>query len=218
MLNRVRADVAAMRRRDPAARTFLEVLVCYPGLHAVWAHVFFAGPLYSAWPLAGRVVSQVVRLLTGVEIHPGADVGRRVTIDHGAGVVVGETAEISDDVHMYHGVTLGGNDPRPVKRHPTVDDHATIGANATLIGDIHIGENATIGAASVVTNDVPADATVAGSPAERVDETGDNGDATESTDATDATESTGASTDPITDGSETEDEAEGAEEADEADA
>jgi serine O-acetyltransferase len=159
-----------MRDRDPAARGDLEVLLCYPGLHAVWAHVFLAAPLYAAWPLAGRLLSQFVRFLTGVEIHPGADVGRRVTIDHGAGVVIGETAEIGDDVHMYHGVTLGGDDPRPVERHPTVRDGATLGANATLIGDIEVGEKATVGAAAIVTDDVPAGATVAGSPAERIDD------------------------------------------------
>ncbi|MFC3476953.1 serine O-acetyltransferase [Halobacterium litoreum] len=169
MLSRIREDVRAMRRRDPAARGDLEVFLCYPGLHAVWFHVFLAAPLYAAWPLAGRLVSQFARFGTGVEIHPGADVGRRVTIDHGAGVVVGETAEIGDDVHMYHGVTLGGDNPEPVKRHPTVRPGATLGANATLLGDIEIGENSSVGAGSVVTRDVPAGATVAGVPAERVD-------------------------------------------------
>ncbi|WP_418771547.1 serine O-acetyltransferase [Halobacterium yunchengense] len=170
MFARVRDDVAAMRSRDPAATSDLEVLLCYPGLHAVWLHVFLAAPLYRAWPLAGRVASNLARWLTGVEIHPGADLGRRVTIDHGAGVVIGETARVGDDVHMYHGVTLGGDDPRPVKRHPTVREGATLGANATLLGDIEIGEGATVGAASVVTRDVPAGATVAGNPAQRIED------------------------------------------------
>lgn len=168
MLARVREDVRAMRRRDPAAGGRLDVALTYPGLHAVWAHVFLAAPLYQLWPLAGRLVAYWVRAWTGVEIHPDADLGRRVTIDHGDGVVVGETAVVGDDVHLYHGVTLGGNDPRPVKRHPTVRDGATLGANSTLIGDIEIGENASVGAGSVVTKDVPAGATVVGVPAERV--------------------------------------------------
>jgi serine O-acetyltransferase len=169
MLSRVREDVAAMRDRDPAARSDIQVVCCYPGLHALWTHVFIAAPLYDVSPLAGRLVSHLVRWLTGVEIHPAADLGERVTIDHGAGVVVGETSVVGDDVHMYHGVTLGGDDPRPVKRHPTVRDGATLGANATLLGDIEVGENATVGAAAVVTSDVPAGATVAGNPAKRID-------------------------------------------------
>ncbi|MFC7165474.1 serine O-acetyltransferase [Halospeciosus flavus] len=169
MFDRVREDVRTMRERDPAARSTLEVLLCYPGLHAVWGHLL-AHALWPRTPLLARLLSQFVRLLTGVEIHPGADVGRRVTIDHGAGVVVGETAEIGDDVHLYHGVTLGGDSPEPVKRHPTVRDGVTIGANATLLGDIEIGENARVGAGAVVTKDVPADVTVAGIPAKQVGE------------------------------------------------
>jgi serine O-acetyltransferase len=179
MLARVREDVRTMRRRDPAAGSRLDVALTYPGLHAVWAHVLLAAPLYQWWPLAGRLVAYWARFLTGVEIHPDADLGRRVTIDHGDGVVVGETADVGDDVHMYHGVTLGGDDPRPVKRHPTVGDGATLGANATLLGDIEIGENAKVGAGSVVTKDVPAGATVVGVPAERVDD----GDEIEESDA-----------------------------------
>ncbi|MBZ6495061.1 serine O-acetyltransferase [Natrinema longum] len=171
MFERVREDVRAMRERDPAAKGWLEVLLCYPGLHAVWAHrlahrCWNGGP---AGRLFARLLSHVVRLLTGVEIHPAADVGRRVTIDHGMGVVIGETAEIGDDVHMYHGVTLGGDTNEPVKRHPTVENGAQLGANATLLGDITIGADAAVGAGSVVTQDVPAGATVVGVPAERVD-------------------------------------------------
>jgi serine O-acetyltransferase len=169
MFARVREDVRAMRRRDPAAGGRLDVALTYPGLHAVWAHVFLAAPLYSLWPLAGRLVAYFTRFLTGVEIHPDADLGRRVTIDHGDGVVVGETADVGDDVHMYHGVTLGGDTNEPVERHPTVAEGAQLGANATLLGDITIGENAAVGAGSVVTSDVEPGATVVGVPAERVD-------------------------------------------------
>ncbi len=116
--------------------------------------------------LFARLVSQFARWLTGVEIHPGAQIGERVTIDHGMGVVIGETAIMGDDVHLYHGVTLGGASSEPVKRHPTLEDGVTIGANATLLGDITIGTGATVGAGSVVTDSVPPETTVAGIPAE----------------------------------------------------
>ncbi|WP_222915433.1 serine O-acetyltransferase [Natrinema sp. SYSU A 869] len=171
MFRRVREDVRAMCERDPAATGWLEVLLCYPGLHAVWAHRL----AHRCWSrgagcrLLARLFSHLVRWLTGVEIHPAAEIGRRVTIDHGMGVVIGETAEISDDVHMYHGVTLGGDTNEPVKRHPTVEEGAQLGANATLLGDITIGEDAAVGAGSVVTSDVEPGATVVGVPAERVD-------------------------------------------------
>ncbi|QLK24600.1 serine O-acetyltransferase [Natrinema zhouii] len=171
MFRRIREDVRAMHERDPASKGWLEVLLCYPGLHAVWghrlAHRCWAGG--SGCRLLARLFSHLVRLLTGVEIHPGAEIGRRVTIDHGMGVVIGETAEIGDDVHMYHGVTLGGDTNEPVKRHPTIEDGAQLGANATLLGDITIGEDAAVGAGSVVTEDVEPGATVVGVPAERVD-------------------------------------------------
>lgn len=166
MLARIREDVRAMRRRDPAARSTLAVLLTYAGLHAVWGHRLAHRLWTDGHRLAARVLSHLVRGLTGVEIHPAAELGRRVTIDHGMGVVVGETAVVGDDVHLYHGVTLGGNDPRPVKRHPTVEDGVHIGANATLLGDITVGEEARIGAGSVVVRDVPAGATVTGVPAE----------------------------------------------------
>ncbi|MFC6767405.1 serine O-acetyltransferase [Natrinema soli] len=169
MFRRIREDVRAMATRDPAAMGHLEVLLCYPGLHAVWAHLLVHRVWSAGFELTARLLSNVVRLLTGVEIHPGAEIGRRVTIDHGMGVVIGETAEIGDDVHMYHGVTLGGDTNEPVKRHPTVEAGAQLGANATLLGDITIGEDAAVGAGSVVTNDVAPGATVVGVPAERVD-------------------------------------------------
>ncbi|MCU4925950.1 serine O-acetyltransferase [Halobacteria archaeon AArc-dxtr1] len=169
MLRRLREDTRAMCERDPAANRCLEVALTYPGVHAVWGHRI-AHQLWNAgFSLLARVVSHLVRLLTGVEIHPAATVGRRVTIDHGMGVVVGETAEIGDDVHMYHGVTLGGERNEPVKRHPTVEAGVRLGANATLIGDITVGEDATVGAGSVVIEDVPAETTVVGVPAEPAD-------------------------------------------------
>jgi serine O-acetyltransferase len=171
----VRADVDAVHDADPAAKSRLEVLLCYPGLHAVWAHALTHAIWTAGYTLTARVLSQAVRFLTGVEIHPAASVGDQVVVDHGMGVVVGETAEIGDRVQMYHGVTLGGNSPEAVKRHPTVEDDVTIGANATILGDVVVGERANVGAGAVVTDDVPPDATVAGVPAERVDDT-DDGD------------------------------------------
>ena len=165
----MREDVRAMAARDPAAGGRLEVLLGYPGLHAVWAHLLLHRLWNAGFELSARLLSNVVRLLTGVEIHPAAEIGRRVTIDHGMGVVIGETAEIGDDVHMYHGVTLGGDTNEPVKRHPTVEAGVQIGANATLLGDITIGESAAVGAGSVVTRDVEPGATVVGVPAERVE-------------------------------------------------
>jgi serine O-acetyltransferase len=170
VLGRVRADVDAVHDADPAAKSRLEVLLCYPGLHAVWAHALTHAVWTAGFQLTARVLSQLVRFLTGVEIHPAAVVGDEVVIDHGMGVVVGETAEIGDRVHMYHGVTLGGNSPEPIKRHPTVEDDVTIGASATILGDVVIGEGARVGAGAVVTDDVPAGATVVGVPAEPIDE------------------------------------------------
>jgi len=171
MFDRIREDVRTARETDPAAASTTEVLL-YPGLHAVWCHRIAHALSRRGHGFAARLLSQLVRLFTGVEIHPGATIGRRFFIDHGIGVVVGETAEIGDDVTCYHGVTLGGDSPRPVKRHPTVEDDVTLGANATLIGDITVGTGATVGAGAVVTEDVPAGATVIGNPARPV---GDDG-------------------------------------------
>lgn len=164
MLDRIREDVHTAIAKDPAA-TSVPVVLLYPGLWAVWAHRVAHRLHGKGWPFVARLLSQVVRLVTGVEIHPAADVGRRLFIDHGAGVVVGETAEIGDDVLMYHGVTLGGDSMRREKRHPTVEDDVTVGANATLVGDITVGEGATVGAGAVVVDDVPPGVTVAGNPA-----------------------------------------------------
>lgn len=165
ILDRVREDVRSMRRRDPAAGDGdLEILLTYPGLHAVWLHRVSNRLWGRDHRLPARLLSHVARFLTGVEIHPGAELGRRVTIDHGMGVVVGETAIVGDDVHMYHGVTLGGTGREPVKRHPTIEDGVQIGANATILGDVTIGEGARVGASAVVTSSVEPDATVTGLP------------------------------------------------------
>nr|WP_257297897.1 serine O-acetyltransferase [Haloarchaeobius sp. FL176] len=168
MLARLREDVAAVLERDPAAKSSVEVLTCYAGLHAVWAHVGIHRLWEGGFHLTARLLSQFVRFMTGVEIHPGAELGRRVVIDHGMGVVIGETAEVGDDVHMYHGVTLGGNSPEPTKRHPTLGDGVVVGANATLIGDIEVRDEARVGAGSVLTKDVATGETWAGVPAVRV--------------------------------------------------
>jgi serine O-acetyltransferase len=160
----VREDVRTARSNDPAARSTAAVLT-YPGLHAVWLHRLEHTLWQCGHTLLARLLSHATRFLTGVEIHPAAALGRRVFVDHGMGTIIGETAEVGDDVQMFHGVTLGGDDPEPVKRHPTVEDGVTLGANSTLIGDITVGENATVGAGAVVTEDVPAGGTVAGNPA-----------------------------------------------------
>ena len=164
VLQHVREDVRTAQKKDPAARSTWATLT-YPGLHAVWLHRVEHALWDRGHRFAARTLSQATRFLTGVEIHPAADLGRRVFVDHGMGTVIGETATVGDDVHMFHGVTLGGNDPRPVERHPTVEDGATLGANSTLVGDITIGEDATVGAGAVVTDDVPSGTTVAGNPA-----------------------------------------------------
>ena len=160
-------DVDAALARDPAAQSRLETVLASPGLHAVWAHRL-AHRLWRdpAYRLPARLLSQAARALTGVEIHPGATVGRRLFIDHGMGVVIGETAVVGDDVLMYHDVTLGGRSLRRVKRHPTVGDRVSIGAGARVLGDITIGDDAQVGANSVVTKDVPAESVAVGIPAQ----------------------------------------------------
>lgn len=175
MIDTLRDDLRTARETDPAAKSTAETLL-YAGLHAVWIHRVAHRLNERGHRLTARALAQFSRWLTGVEIDPGADFGERVFVDHGMGVVVGETAEVGDDVTMYHGVTLGGDDPRPVKRHPTVGDDVTLGAGSTLVGDITVGEGATVGAGAVVVDDVAPGATVAGNPAERVDDpTGSTG-------------------------------------------
>lgn len=163
---RVREDIAAVKRGDPAARSALSIVLVYSGLHAVWAHRL-ASRLWRApgGKLAGRVVSQLARFATGIEIHPGATIGRRLFIDHGMGVVVGETAEVGDDVVIYHGVTLGGVSTKRVKRHPTIGDGVLIGAGAKVLGPVVIGDGSRIGANAVVTRDAPAGSVLTGVPA-----------------------------------------------------
>jgi serine O-acetyltransferase len=161
----LRESVRTYRERDPAARSDLEVLLCYPGLHAVlWhrlSHALWTRRLF----LIGRLVSHLARFLTGIEIHPAATIGRRLVIDHGMGVVIGETAEIGDDVYLYHQVTLGGTSSARGKRHPTIGNGVIIGAGAKILGAITVGDNARVGANAVVVAAVPQDTTVVGIPA-----------------------------------------------------
>lgn len=168
MFDRIREDVRTARAKDPAATDSLEVLLTYPGLHAIWLYRIAHALHERGFALFARLLSHVGRFLTGIEIHPAAEIGDRFFIDHGMGTVIGETAVIGDDVLMYHGVTLGGKSMRRKKRHPTLEDGVTIGASATLLGDVTIGENASVGAGSVVVEDVPPRTTVAGNPASPV--------------------------------------------------
>ncbi len=165
MFDRIREDIRTVFAKDPAARSVLEVLCCYPGLHAIWLHRVAHFLWQRRLRFLGRLVSHINRWLTGIEIHPGARMGRRFFIDHGMGVVIGETAEIGDDVLLYQGVVLGGTSLEKKKRHPTIGNHVVIGAGATILGPITVGDGARIGAGSVVIKPVPAGATVVGVPA-----------------------------------------------------
>jgi serine O-acetyltransferase len=164
----VRDDISAVFERDPAARSYLEVLLCYPGLHALWGHRFSHWLWRHDLRFLARLNSQIVRFFTGIEIHPGANIGNRLFIDHGMGVVIGETAIVGDDVTMYQGVTLGGTGKEKGKRHPTIGNNVSIGSGAKLLGNITIGENCRIGAGSVVLRNVPDNATVVGVPGHMV--------------------------------------------------
>ncbi len=170
MFKAIREDISSVFARDPAARSTLEVLTCYPGVHARILHRMSHG-LWQ-WKLywLARLLSHIARFLTGIEIHPGATIGRRFFIDHGMGVVIGETAEIGDDVTLYHGVTLGGTSWKEGKRHPTLGNGVVVGAGAKILGPIHIGDGAKIGSNAVVVKEVPAGATAAGIPARILDE------------------------------------------------
>lgn len=164
-LARLREDLEAAKQRDPAVRSSAELLLGYPGMHAVWSHrLTHRMWQHSGLKLAARLISLWTRTFTGVEIHPGATIGRRFFIDHGTGVVIGETAEIGDDVMIYHDVTLGGRSLQRVKRHPTIGDGVVIGAGARILGPVMVGNKAQIGANSVVVRDVPAGAVVVGVP------------------------------------------------------
>ena len=165
----LREDLACVFQRDPAARSTLEVLTTYPGVHAILAHRLAHRLWQSGWRFPARFLSFLGRTLTNVDIHPGATIGRRFFIDHGAGVVIGETAEVGDDVTLYHGVTLGGTSWNKGKRHPTLADGVVVGAGAKILGPITVGERVRVGANSVVVKNVPADRTVVGVPGRIVD-------------------------------------------------
>ncbi len=170
MFDRIREDIQSVYARDPAARNWWEVMSCYPGLHALWLHRTISHRLWNIglkW--LARLMSHLGRFFTGVEIHPGAVIGRRVFIDHGMGVVIGETAEIGDDCTLYHGVTLGGTAWSKGKRHPTLAAGVTVGAGAKILGPFTVGEGAKIGSNSVVVKAVPPGATVVGIPAREVE-------------------------------------------------
>ena len=160
----IKEDINIVFERDPAARSTLEVILCYPGLHAVWMHRIAHFLWKKNLKTLARFISHINRFLTGIEIHPGAKIGRRFFIDHGMGVVIGETTEIGDDVIIYHQVTLGGVSTKKGKRHPTIGNNVVIGAGAKILGPIKIGNNVKIGANSVVIKDVPDNSTVVGIP------------------------------------------------------
>jgi len=176
MFGAIREQIHTVFERDPAAKSRLEILLCYPGFHAILLHRF-AHRLYE-WklPLVPRIISQFSRFLTGIEIHPGATIGRRFFIDHGSGVVIGETTEIGDDVLLYQGVTLGGTGNEKGKRHPTLGNHVVVGTGAKVLGNILIGHHVKIGAGSVVVRPAPDYSTVVGVPGHIVRTRNESGD------------------------------------------
>ena len=168
MFKTIHDDIQSVLERDPAARNVIEVLLCYPGLHAIWAHRLSHKLWKDGMKLLARGISQLMRSLTGIEIHPGATIGHNFFIDHGMGVVIGETAEVGDNVTIYHGVTLGGTSLHKTKRHPTIEDHVVIGAGAKILGAITIGANSRVGANAVVIKSTPPDSVVVGVPGQVV--------------------------------------------------
>lgn len=164
MFNRIAKDIKVIFERDPAARSFLEVILCYPGLHAILLHRLSHCLYRRGLILLPRLMSQFSRFITGIEIHPGAKIGDGLFIDHGSGVVIGETAEIGNNVTIYQGVTLGGTGKQKGKRHPTVGNNVVVSTGAKVLGNIIVGDNARIGAGSVVLRDVPPNTTVVGIP------------------------------------------------------
>ena len=168
-------DIRTVREKDPAARGALEILLCYPGLHALWWHRI-AHPLWR-WriPLLPRLLSHLARFFTGIEIHPGATIGRRVFIDHGMGVVIGETTEIRDDCLIYQGVTLGGTSLSRGKRHPTLEEHVVVGSGAKVLGNIVIGHHSRVGSGSVVVKSAPPRSTIVGIPGRVLEEQAEEG-------------------------------------------
>jgi serine O-acetyltransferase len=164
MLNQIKEDIQVALEKDPASRNLLEVVVCYPGVHALVAYRISHWLWMHDWKFMGRVLSYFFRWLTGIEIHPAAQIGRRFFIDHGMGVVIGETSVIGDNVFIYHGVTLGGLSSKSGKRHPTIGDNVVIGAGAQVLGPVTVGRNTKIGSGSVVLQEVPEYSTVIGVP------------------------------------------------------
>ena len=164
MWERFKEDIRTIKERDPAAKNLVEIFLCYPGLHAIWLHRIAHFLYEQSWYTTARLVSHFNRGFTGIEIHPGAKIGRRFFIDHGMGVVIGETSEIGDDCLIYKGVVLGGTTLERKKRHPTLGNRVIIGSNSTVLGAITIGDGARIGSGSVVVKPVPAGATVVGVP------------------------------------------------------
>lgn len=168
LFERLKEDIETVFKKDPAARSVSEVIFCYSGLHAIWMHRIAHWLWNKGFKLEARILSQIARFLTGIEIHPAARIGRRFFIDHGMGVVIGETTEIGDDVLIYQGVVLGGVSLEKTKRHPTIGNRVVIGSGAILLGPIKVGDDAKVGAGSVVIGDVPAGATVVGVPARAI--------------------------------------------------
>ncbi|MGG2094209.1 serine O-acetyltransferase [Bacillus sp. S13(2024)] len=164
MFKRLREDIEVVFEQDPAARSYIEVILTYSGLHAIWAHRIAHAFYKRKFFFFARVISQMSRFFTGIEIHPGATIGRKFFIDHGMGVVIGETCEIGDNVTIYQGVTLGGTGKEKGKRHPTIKDNVLIATGAKVLGSITVGENSKVGAGSVVLKEVPAHSTVVGIP------------------------------------------------------
>jgi serine O-acetyltransferase len=164
MWERLKEDIRTIKERDPAAKNYVEIFLCYPGLHAIWLHRISHALYQRKWFTTARLISHFNRWLTGIEIHPGANIGRRLFIDHGMGVVIGETSEIGEDCLIYKGVVLGGTTLEKKKRHPTLGNRVIIGSNSTVLGAITIGDGARIGSGSVVVKQVPPGATVVGVP------------------------------------------------------
>lgn len=164
MFKRLKRDVQVVFERDPAAKSLVEVFFCYPGLHAIWLHRLSHKLYCRGWILLPRMISNFARWLTGIEIHPGATIDEGFFIDHGTGIVIGETAEVGKNVTLYQGVTLGGTGKEKGKRHPTVGDHVVVGSGAKVLGSVTIGDHSKIGAGSVVLKDVPPHSTVVGIP------------------------------------------------------
>lgn len=172
MFGQIKRDIQVIFDRDPAARSVMEVLLCYPGLKVIWAHRVSHWLWVRNWKLVARMISQIARFFTQIEIHPGATIGQGFFIDHGSGVVIGETAEIGNNVTLYQGVTLGGTGHEKGKRHPTLGDNVVVGNGARILGSFTVGENSRIGAGAVVLREVPSDCTVVGNPGRIVRQNG----------------------------------------------